>query len=111
MPYWLAKEHATRGLVKHCPNGALQRLTSDTEISWLRITVASLANSVEVSFLNRFIFWNLFYIRSRMCIYFIMFTYSRLSHHAQDGHWRLRFSYVNMESTKKMKFKILQISF
>ena len=30
------------------------------------------------------------YIRSRMCIYFIMFTYSRLSHHAQDGHWRLR---------------------
>ena len=105
MLYWPNAEHATRGLVKHCRNGALQRLTSDTETSWLRITVASLANSVEVSFLNRFICLNLFvkaiYIRSRMCIYFSIFTYSRLSHHAQDGHWRLCPSYANMESTKK----------
>ena len=102
MLYWPNAEHATRGLVKHCRNGALQRLTSDTETSWLRITVASLANSVEVSFLNRFIFYNrLMYIRSRMCIYFIIFTYSRLSHHAKDGHWRLCPSYANMESTKK----------
>ena len=55
VPYWSNAEPATRGLVKHCQNGALQRLTSDTEISWLRITVASLANSVEVSFLNHLI--------------------------------------------------------
>ena len=60
--YWPNAEHATIGLDKHCPNGALPKLTSDTEISLLRITVASLANSVEVSFLNRFIFLILFVI-------------------------------------------------
>ena len=46
-----------------------------------------------------------------MCLYFIIFTYSRLSHHAQDGNWRLRFSYVNMESTKKWNSKSYKIVF